>query len=109
MNVEQSYVKTNKRESIVQIVERRLNTDPEDTVFYIPPLLQHTVIPMYKPDTASTTSPYYAGKTQLIHSFSEEDDEIEDLIEKKLDEKGINQRICMFREVVRDKKWVVES
>ena len=30
MNVEQSYVKTNKRESIVQIVERRLNTDPED-------------------------------------------------------------------------------
>ena len=46
------------------------------------------------------------GKIQNTY-FSEEDDEIEDLIEKKLDEKGINQRICMFREVVRDKKWVV--
>ena len=154
MNVEQSYVKTNKRESIVQIVERRLNTDPEDIklgmeldflnsyksilatdkkrkvaisntsnkwlsileskevndyyMLMISEELHAEVIAIIQSDVTGSWGfiEIANGKIQNTY-FSEEDDEIEDLIEKKLDEKGINQRICMFREVVRDKKWVV--
>ena len=155
MNVEQSYVKTNKRESIVQIVERRLNTDPEDIelgmeldflnsyksilatdkkrkvaisnisngwlsileskevndyymLMMISEELHTEVIAIIQSDVTGSWGfiEIANGKIQNTY-FSEEDDEIEDLIEKKLDEKGINQRICMFREVVRDKKWAV--
>lgn len=36
--------------------------------------------------------------------FSEEDDDIEDLLESKLDEKSISEPLYMFREVVREKE-----
>lgn len=47
---------------------------------------------------------------EVINSyFSEEDDDIEDLLEDKLNEKGITGPLYMFREVVRDKgeRWKI--
>lgn len=39
--------------------------------------------------------------------FSEDDDEIEDLLSRKLKEKGIGEHLYMFRKVVRERDWDV--
>ena len=44
----------------------------------------------------------FKGKV-IKNYFSEEDDEIEDLIDEKMNEKGIDIPIYMFREVIREK------
>lgn len=65
---------------------------------------QTEVLAIIQSDVAGTWGyvEMFEGKVVKSH-FSEEDDEIEDLLDDKMNEKGIDIPLYMFREVVREK------
>ena len=151
MNVEQAYIKSIDFESIIRIVEERLNgalkelhlyskmevPDSYDTILaddikrkvavsapqngwmtiieskevndytmlcQISKELQTEVLAVVQSDITGSWGFVEFSNGEVINSyFSEEDDNIEDLLEKKLNEKDILGPLYMFREVVREK------
>lgn len=65
---------------------------------------QTEVLAILQSDVAGAWGYVEMFKGKVIKNyFSEEDDEIEDLIDEKMNEKGIDIPIYMFREVIREK------
>lgn len=92
--------------SWISVLESKEVNDYEMLLF-ISKELNTKILSIIQSDVTGTWGYVQMENGKVVSSYIGEDDDVEYLIEKELEENGITTPIYMFREVVRDNNWKI--